>query len=159
MTYYDEDEILKAMLDVDNKTDDEKGEEEAELVFLNKIETAMKMKKNTKKKKTKPKGGHHEHATQWTPLETGALADIMTGVNEEAKVRWKDIAVLLREQGFGERSSCSVRNHWRRRRVAREKIEAGRGRNKCTVCGLYKAGHVCPLRRLSLNEILRLELP
>ena len=56
-------------------------------------------------------------------------------------IPWRKVVARLKEAGFPERTTKSVRNHHlRMRRLGRLPPDS---RNNCRVCGLPQRGHVC----------------
>lgn len=87
------------------------------------------------------KGGRHEIAARWSAAESDALVKIVDRAG--GRLHWKQIGEELRKEGFDFRSTNSLRNHFRRVKIGIHRIKTGKAKNRCRLCGVFKAGHSC----------------
>ena len=77
---------------------------------------------------------------RFTGEEHQKLEEILDEVGRR-QIPWVKVVERLKEAGFPERTTKSVRNHHlRMRRLGRLQPDS---RNNCRVCGLPQRGHVC----------------
>lgn len=60
-------------------------------------------------------------------------------MNEMERVSWTKVVQKMKEAGFPERTTKSVRNRHLRLRA----FGSPEARNRCRVCGQFQLGHVC----------------
>ena len=70
----------------------------------------------------------------WTPDEDRVLFE----ATQRLGSKWHAIAGMLPR-----RTASMVRNRYLRVTKAQEAVAAGKGKNRCQVCGQIKAGHTC----------------
>ena len=81
---------------------------------------------------------------RFSGAEHRKLEEILDEVGRR-HIPWRKVVVRLKEAGFPERTTRSVRNHHlRMRQLLRIQPDS---RNNCRVCGLPMRGHVCGGRR------------
>ena len=88
---------------------------------------------------------HHHHARKWQPAEMRLLARLLNDPTmrlDNGNYSWERIAAAMRAAGI-QRDANSVRNHYYRHVKGRARAASGEARNRCTVCGQLRAGHVC----------------
>ena len=88
---------------------------------------------------------HHLHARKWQPAEMRLLERLLNDPTmrlDNGSYSWERIAAAMRAAGV-QRDANSVRNHYYRHVKGRERAANGEARNRCTVCGQLRAGHVC----------------
>lgn len=100
---------------------------------------------------TKQKGGRHEIAARWSAAESDALVKIVDRAG--GRLHWKQIGEELRKEGFEFRSTNSLRNHFRRVKIGIHRIKTGKAKNRCRLCGVFKAGHSCTAFK-NLNDAI-----
>ena len=70
-------------------------------------------------------------------------------MNEMERVSWTKVVERLKEAGFPERTTKSVRNRHLRLRA----FGSPESRNRCRVCGQFQMGHVCGGREPKESEL------
>ena len=112
------------------------------------------------------RGGIHAESQCWTPDEDAALVTLLP-LNTERPC-WAEVTRRLAEatgrRTEASRTQKSVRNRWLRMRTGRRAAVAPtqfglkKAQNRCRVCGMLRAGHVCPgpqaKKAIPVNDLL-----
>ena len=88
---------------------------------------------------------HQPNATKWQPAELQLLAQLLNDPNmrlDNGNYSWERIAARMQAAGF-DRDMSSCRCCKDRLEQGRARAARGEARNRCTVCGQLRAGHVC----------------
>ena len=85
----------------------------------------------------------HEHMRSWTPDEDNFILGLYAMVGP----KWTVIAEKVSANTRFDRSAASVRNRFFRMKKGEQKRVLGEAKNRCSVCGLRRMGHVCKGRR------------
>ena len=85
-----------------------------------------------------------------TGAEDRKREEIIKEMQETGRVNWTKVVEKMKEAGFPERTTQSVRNRHLRVRMAalRKPLQ----RNRCRLCGLLQRGHVCGGREVAATQ-------
>ena len=86
-------------------------------------------------------GGRHEDMRPWTAAQDEVLRELVS--KQGRRPKWKEITEALRNDG-NYRTVAMVRNRYLRIEKGKELTELGLSKNRCSLCGQIKRGHVCP---------------
>ena len=77
----------------------------------------------------------------WTAAQDEVLRELVS--KQGRRPKWKEITEALRNDG-NYRTVAMVRNRYLRIEKGKELTELGLSKNRCSLCGQIKRGHVCP---------------
>ena len=87
---------------------------------------------------------------RFTGAEDRKREEIIKEMQEVGRVNWTKVVERMKEAGFPERTTKSVRNRHLRLRL--HLLRKPEQRNRCRVCGQLMRGHVCGGREIAVTQ-------